>query len=311
MGPTEIPSQSTETIKIPTANYEFGATFIDHPKLMLLGRILTDGRLSARVKCDVSENLTLKANAQEVFRIRAEHPNDNQAILNDRVKGQLKVTRAFGAGFLKRAALKAGKQTQDGRDEEITALRVEIQVRFFFRAMHLLDSLFEIWGKKDGPHVSNFISFVNPKAPRYLRLAQGKSWDDLILVEHSEEVLLANVKVAIIGGGLMGSGIQTAKECPKSGWVSIEINIDTVRNLFAYTLICTGVFMCVVTCLGHMAAVYGEHDHDFPVRPMREFSVQFFLKVIVGEIKHSQAAHVTNLWRDFFSELIVEKIKCF
>ncbi|XP_020985944.2 mitochondrial import receptor subunit TOM40-1-like isoform X1 [Arachis duranensis] len=64
MGPTEIPSQSTETIKIPTANYKFGATFIDHPKLMLLGRILTDGRLSARVKCDVSENLTLKANAQ-------------------------------------------------------------------------------------------------------------------------------------------------------------------------------------------------------------------------------------------------------
>ncbi|RYR30059.1 hypothetical protein Ahy_B01g054868 [Arachis hypogaea] len=64
MGPTEIPSQSTETIKIPTANYVFGATFIDHPKLMLLGRILTDGRLNARVKCDVSENLTLKANAQ-------------------------------------------------------------------------------------------------------------------------------------------------------------------------------------------------------------------------------------------------------
>ncbi|XLR44305.1 hypothetical protein HN51_028425 [Arachis hypogaea] len=64
MGPTEIPSQSTETIKISTANYKFGATFIDHPKLMLLGRILTDGRLSARVKCDVSENLTLKANAQ-------------------------------------------------------------------------------------------------------------------------------------------------------------------------------------------------------------------------------------------------------
>ncbi|RYR33760.1 hypothetical protein Ahy_A10g048385 [Arachis hypogaea] len=31
---------------------------------MLLGRILTDGRLNARVKCDVSENLTLKANAQ-------------------------------------------------------------------------------------------------------------------------------------------------------------------------------------------------------------------------------------------------------
>ncbi|KAA8550486.1 hypothetical protein F0562_002170 [Nyssa sinensis] len=63
MGPTEIPSQSSETIKIPTAHYEFGANFID-PKLMLFGRVMTDGRLNARVKCDLSENLTLKANAQ-------------------------------------------------------------------------------------------------------------------------------------------------------------------------------------------------------------------------------------------------------
>ncbi|XP_004495838.1 protein phosphatase 2C 32 [Cicer arietinum] len=39
---------------------------------------------------------------EEVFRVRAEHPDDSQAILNDRVKGHLKVTRAFGAGFLKR-----------------------------------------------------------------------------------------------------------------------------------------------------------------------------------------------------------------
>lgn len=32
MGPTEVPSQSSETIKIPTAHYEFGANFID-PKV--------------------------------------------------------------------------------------------------------------------------------------------------------------------------------------------------------------------------------------------------------------------------------------
>ncbi|OIV94133.1 hypothetical protein TanjilG_31558 [Lupinus angustifolius] len=64
MGPTEIPSQSAETIKIPTANYDFGATFIDHPRLLLLGRVMTDGRVNARVKYDVSENLTFKANAQ-------------------------------------------------------------------------------------------------------------------------------------------------------------------------------------------------------------------------------------------------------
>ncbi|KAK3022693.1 hypothetical protein RJ639_047609 [Escallonia herrerae] len=39
---------------------------------------------------------------QEVLRIKAEHADDGQAIINDRVKGQLKVTRAFGAGFLKK-----------------------------------------------------------------------------------------------------------------------------------------------------------------------------------------------------------------
>lgn len=37
---------------------------------------------------------------QEVLRIKSEHPNDSHCIVNDRVKGRLKVTRAFGAGFL-------------------------------------------------------------------------------------------------------------------------------------------------------------------------------------------------------------------
>lgn len=35
---------------------------------MLFGRIMTDGRLNARVKCDLSENLILKANAQVINR---------------------------------------------------------------------------------------------------------------------------------------------------------------------------------------------------------------------------------------------------
>lgn len=35
MGPTEVPSQSAETIKIPTAHYEFGANYID-PKVCSL-----------------------------------------------------------------------------------------------------------------------------------------------------------------------------------------------------------------------------------------------------------------------------------
>lgn len=32
MGPTELPTQSMDVVKIPTAHYEFGANFID-PKV--------------------------------------------------------------------------------------------------------------------------------------------------------------------------------------------------------------------------------------------------------------------------------------
>ncbi|XP_043716455.1 protein phosphatase 2C 29-like [Telopea speciosissima] len=42
---------------------------------------------------------------EEVLRIKEEHPDDSQCIVNDRVKGRLKVTRAFGAGFLKQPKL--------------------------------------------------------------------------------------------------------------------------------------------------------------------------------------------------------------
>ncbi|KDP44231.1 hypothetical protein JCGZ_05698 [Jatropha curcas] len=38
---------------------------------------------------------------EEIQRIKSEHPDDVCPVLNDRVKGSLKVTRAFGAGFLK------------------------------------------------------------------------------------------------------------------------------------------------------------------------------------------------------------------
>lgn len=40
---------------------------------------------------------------EEVERIRKEHPDDASAVVNDRVKGYLSVTRAFGAGFLKQS----------------------------------------------------------------------------------------------------------------------------------------------------------------------------------------------------------------
>ncbi|KAK9723745.1 hypothetical protein RND81_05G022500 [Saponaria officinalis] len=46
----------------------------------------------------VDHNTNVK---EEVQRIKKEHPDDPYAIVNDRVKGSLEVTRAFGAGFLK------------------------------------------------------------------------------------------------------------------------------------------------------------------------------------------------------------------
>ncbi|XP_062222371.1 probable protein phosphatase 2C 26 [Phragmites australis] len=45
---------------------------------------------------------------EEVQRIKREHPDDDHCIVNDRVKGRLKVTRAFGAGYLKQAKLNEG-----------------------------------------------------------------------------------------------------------------------------------------------------------------------------------------------------------
>ncbi|RZB74584.1 putative protein phosphatase 2C 4 isoform B [Glycine soja] len=38
---------------------------------------------------------------EEIQKIKKDHPDDPFAVVNDRVKGSLKVTRAFGAGFLK------------------------------------------------------------------------------------------------------------------------------------------------------------------------------------------------------------------
>ncbi|KAK2644417.1 hypothetical protein Ddye_019612 [Dipteronia dyeriana] len=51
--------------------------------------------------CWVACAVRFAALAEEVIRIKNEHPDDSQCIANVRVKGRLKVPRAFGAGFLK------------------------------------------------------------------------------------------------------------------------------------------------------------------------------------------------------------------
>ncbi|KMZ58667.1 Mitochondrial import receptor subunit TOM40 [Zostera marina] len=82
MGSTEHPSQSGDIVKVPSSNYEFGANFLD-PKLMLVGRLGTDGRLNGRVKCDLTENLILKINAS-----LTNEPHYSQGMFNFDYKGK-------------------------------------------------------------------------------------------------------------------------------------------------------------------------------------------------------------------------------
>nr|CAB3476893.1 unnamed protein product [Digitaria exilis] len=63
MGSVDVPSQGNEVIKIPTSNYEFGANFINQ-RMMLMGRVSHEGRENIRVKFDLTDNLSVKINAQ-------------------------------------------------------------------------------------------------------------------------------------------------------------------------------------------------------------------------------------------------------
>eukprot|EP00245_Coleochaete_scutata_P007146 TRINITY_DN22248_c0_g1_i1.p1 TRINITY_DN22248_c0_g1~~TRINITY_DN22248_c0_g1_i1.p1 ORF type:complete len:329 (-),score=68.07 TRINITY_DN22248_c0_g1_i1:567-1553(-) len=64
MGPIEMPTQGTQIVKIPQATYEFGANLIDSRQSMLIGRIIPDGRMTARAKHDLTDFLSVKVNAQ-------------------------------------------------------------------------------------------------------------------------------------------------------------------------------------------------------------------------------------------------------
>jgi mitochondrial import receptor subunit TOM40 len=59
MGSIEVPAQGNQIIKIPNATYEFGANVVD-ANYMLVGRALTDGRVSGRLKYDFSDALSAK-----------------------------------------------------------------------------------------------------------------------------------------------------------------------------------------------------------------------------------------------------------
>lgn len=79
----ESPSTELEAFEAPPSNNTFPTT-----------NLLLNALQLSKDHCTSIE--------EEVSRIKAEHPDDDLSIVNDRVKGTLKVTRAFGAGFLKK-----------------------------------------------------------------------------------------------------------------------------------------------------------------------------------------------------------------
>ncbi|KAF8724223.1 hypothetical protein HU200_021244 [Digitaria exilis] len=82
MGSVDVPSQGNEVIKIPTSNYEFGANFINQ-RMMLMGRVSHEGRENIRVKFDLTENLSVKINAQ-----LTSEPHYSQGMFNFDYKGK-------------------------------------------------------------------------------------------------------------------------------------------------------------------------------------------------------------------------------
>ena len=60
---TQVPSQGSQTIKVPASSYEFGSILVDG-NTMMIGKVFTDGRLTGRIKYDVSDALSLKLQTQ-------------------------------------------------------------------------------------------------------------------------------------------------------------------------------------------------------------------------------------------------------
>ncbi|GIL67854.1 hypothetical protein Vafri_21138 [Volvox africanus] len=97
MGNTELQTGGRQILKTPVGTYEFGATVINEAQtFLMLGRIGTDGRLSGRVKYDITNWLGLKVHCQI-----ANAANQSQVMVDTDLKGgdwnaQLKL----GPGFI-------------------------------------------------------------------------------------------------------------------------------------------------------------------------------------------------------------------
>ncbi len=64
MGNTEVPTPNSQIVKVPIGTYEFGANLVTNEGNLALGRVTSDGRLTGRVKYDLSSMASLKSQFQ-------------------------------------------------------------------------------------------------------------------------------------------------------------------------------------------------------------------------------------------------------
>lgn len=84
MGNMDVPTQNNQPIKMPMGTYEFGANLASSSGAnMMIGRIMTDGRMSGRVKYEVLSWLGLKLQMQ-----LAEETGMSQVMMDAELKGK-------------------------------------------------------------------------------------------------------------------------------------------------------------------------------------------------------------------------------
>jgi mitochondrial import receptor subunit TOM40 len=63
-GNVEVPTNNAQVIKMPMGTYEFGANLVSNRGNMMVGRILTDGRMTGRIKYDLTDRIGAKLQLQ-------------------------------------------------------------------------------------------------------------------------------------------------------------------------------------------------------------------------------------------------------
>ncbi|KAM7531855.1 hypothetical protein LguiB_035265 [Lonicera macranthoides] len=115
---------------------------------------------------------------EEVERIKSEHTDDSSAVTNDRVKGSLKVTRAFGSGFLKQVLLGSRDKflilSSDGLYQYFTNKEAVSEVETFLAsfpegdpAQHLVEQVLFRAAKKAGMDFHELLDIPQGDRRRY------------------------------------------------------------------------------------------------------------------------------------------------